>query len=199
MKRIYIVRHAEVDTTTRHYSLSAQGWNNSITFGNYLNNQKDFSIPEKFYSSDRARSIETARIILMVLNKDQAELKINNLFGEFNPPAKELEKIEKTEEYIKLKSEGKRSSLYFDWTGKKEAVQDYLKVINTILLTSDSVLIVSHANILNFILFNLFPDDVRIQNNTETPNLSLTIIEKQDDIYSLVKISSLDWKNKVIS
>jgi len=196
MKKIYILRHAEVDKNTRHYSLSSEGWENSIAFGDYLKNQTDFPIPDKFYSSDRARSIETARIIIMKIGKNQDNLNINNVFGEFNPPDEELAKIEKTEEYINLTKEGKRASLYFDWNGKKEAVNKYLDSVENTLKTSESVLIVSHGNILNFILFHLFPNDIRVQNNIETPNLSLTVIEKEGDNYSLSKICSTEWKNK---
>jgi broad specificity phosphatase PhoE len=194
MKKIYILRHAEVDSSTRHLSLSSEGWQNSIDFGNYLKNQKDFPIPETFYSSDRARSIETARIILMSLGKSQTDLRIENAFGEFNPPAEELAKVEKTEKYTSLKNEGKRSSLYFDWSGKNEAIKTYLDSFDKILTNTDSVLIVSHANIQNFVLYNLFPDDIRVQKNIKTPNLSLTILEKENNTFTLSQISSVNWK-----
>ncbi len=190
------MRHGEVDKTTRHHSLSAEGWQNSVAFGNYLKRQKDFPLPQGFCSSDRARSIETGRIILMTLDQDQAGLKVDEAFGEFNPPEAELEEVEKTERYQTLKNEGKRSSLYFDWTGKREAVQAYLEALERHSTTLDDILIVSHANILNFILFSLFPDDSRVQKNIETPNLSLTILEKENSVYSLRQICSLDWKNK---
>jgi broad specificity phosphatase PhoE len=197
MKKVYIIRHAEVDKMTRHYSLSSEGWENSVLFGSYLKNQNDFPIPEKFYSSDRARAIETARVILTCLGSKQSNLNIDKLFGEFNPTDEELAEVLKTEKYISLIKAGKRGILYFDWEGKQKAINDYLSAINTILTSSDSVLIVSHGNIINFILFSLFPNDIRVQNNIETPNLSLTILEKENDTFFLSKICSIDWKNYV--
>lgn len=196
MKRIYIVRHAEADKTTRHHSLSSIGWENSINLGKYLAKQTDFPIPEKFYASDRARAIETARILLMILNKNQTDLTIDNVFGEFNPPDDELLKTEKTERYIQLTQDGKRASLYFDWTGKSDAISNYVKKLDEILKEADSVLIVSHANIINFMLMSLFPDDARVQNNIETPNLSITVLEKQAEKFTLSKIASIDWKKE---
>lgn len=222
MKILYLVRHGETDPRKDQLPLSKVGKEEGLALGMWLA-ESAYPRPEIIITSDRLRAVQTAQSIIAGAgmgigkvadcrseemrknfplqslqpeapypnNLPRLDLVIDNRVQENNPP----EVVEKTPRFKELAGQGKRPSLLCDWLGKKEATVNFAQLVNDHLNVSGTIMIVSHANILQQFLQETLKDKLDLENFcVETPTTSLTVLVRRDNNFLINRLFSVAHK-----
>ncbi|MBI3954726.1 histidine phosphatase family protein [Candidatus Collierbacteria bacterium] len=170
MKRfIYLIRHGEVNFLSRRLELNERGRKQAERLGRWM--KENYPVPNLICSSDRPRAIQTAKGILrgLKIKEDTGEvkLKIDKRFQEFNFPVVATDSLK--------------------WRGKTEAVEQFIEAMTEYSKGRQAVAIISHSNIIQYVLDKLFNLD-----RTNTPHTSFTAIEKQGKRLSIERLATVD-------
>lgn len=222
MKVLYLVRHGEIDPQKDRLPLSKAGNEESFALGTWLV-ASVYPLPEVIITSDRPRAVGTVqaiitgagRIIGKVTDCRSEEIRVNfplkalglpvssrsdrsklglvidNRVQENNPP----KVVEETPEFKELAAQGKRPSLLCDWPEKKEAIANFTQLVNDRLSVNETIMIVTHANILQQFLQEILKGKLDLEDfNVATPTASLTVLVRKGNSFLINRLFSVAHK-----
>ena len=210
-KIIYLVRHGAVNYDTENYSLSAEGVQEIERLGQWFLKQH-YPVPRVVASSDRPRAVQTAQTLAGALAHKLKLVRANvspdreaqygplDEYGEYNHASREpldyVIDIAVQECNPPAELDSKTPIARLEWPGRLERIKEFERFIDEISGRHDSTLLVSHANILNMVLQDMFEQFLDLRTFGSSYGTSaISIITNNGDGWRLNKLASVAHKH----